>query len=182
MPQKIGSVSELGRYGCAHINLEEIESEKAEGNFVSTAVRPDPNVGLRAQIYKKSWDEIKSNPVFGIGWGNIGKVLGTDERGASLNASNIFLEVWLGSGILGLIAFISVLIYIVILSLKVFSGKGSEFDSDSESNSDGRIASVFAVLGLFAILVPNLFNSGIFLGFLWAYLGIVISLLYHKRN
>ncbi|KKT94023.1 MAG: hypothetical protein UW95_C0019G0023 [Parcubacteria group bacterium GW2011_GWC1_45_14] len=170
VPQEIGSVSELGRYGCAHINLEEIETEKAKGNFVSTAVRPDPNVDLRAQIYKKSWNEIKSNPVFGIGWGNIGKILGSDERGASLNASNIFLEVWLGTGIVGLVCLVFVFGSILIKSLQFYY----------EGGVGEKTAAVFAALGAFAILVPNLFNSGIFLGFLWAYFGIAVSLLNKK--
>ena len=167
VPQEIRSVSELGQYGCAHINLEEIESEKAEGKFVSTTLRPDPNVDLRAQIYKKSWNKIKGNPVFGIGWGNIGKVLGTDERGASLNASNIFLEVWLGAGIVGLVSLVFVLGFILIKSLSLFYKGGVE----------EKTVAAFVALGTFAVLVPNLFNSGIFLGFLWMYLGIAVSLL-----
>ncbi|KKW07063.1 MAG: hypothetical protein UY41_C0009G0002 [Candidatus Moranbacteria bacterium GW2011_GWE1_49_15] len=162
-----GNSGELGQYGCAHINLEEIESEKAEGKFVSTTLRPDPNVDLRAQIYKKSWNKIKGNPVFGIGWGNIGKVLGTDERGASLNASNIFLEVWLGAGIVGLVSLVFVLGFILIKSLSLFYKGGVE----------EKTVAAFVALGTFAVLVPNLFNSGIFLGFLWMYLGIAVSLL-----
>ncbi|EKE15587.1 MAG: hypothetical protein ACD_11C00128G0001, partial [uncultured bacterium] len=44
VPQKIGNVDELVRYGCRHINLEEMESEKKHGRFVSTVFRLDPNV------------------------------------------------------------------------------------------------------------------------------------------
>lgn len=171
VPQKIENVSELNKYGCRHINLEEIETEKSAGNFVSTVLRPDPNVGIRSEIYAKSRNEIKENPVLGIGWGNIGRILGTDERGASLNASNIFLEIWLGSGILGLLSFGAVLMYILFRAYFFYYGQ----------NSQEKIISVFAVLGFFAILVPNLFNSGIFLGFLWAYLGIAISLIIVKK-
>jgi len=169
--KNIKNISELAIYGCAHIKLEEIEKEKAKGNFVSTVLRPDPNVGVRAEIYRKSWNEIKNNPVFGIGWGNIGKILGTDERGASFNSSNIFLEVWLGSGVIGLISFIFIFGYILTQSLVLFY----------KSDEDGKIVAVFAALGAFAIIVPNLFNAGIFLGFLWAYLGVAVSLLNREK-
>ena len=98
LPESVESVADLDQYNCRHINLEEIDSEKANGKYISEIFRKDPNVSIRSQIYRKSWEEIKKHPILGIGWGNIGNVLGQDERGATLNSSNIFLEVWLGSG------------------------------------------------------------------------------------
>lgn len=171
VPQMIMNVSELANFGCRHINLEEIESEKESGNFVTTVFRPDPNVGVRADIYRKSVSEIRNKPVFGIGWGSIGKMLGTDERGAFFNTSNIFLEVWLGAGILGFISLMFVFGYILTKTGIIFyKGFGEE-----------RIFSVFSALGLFAILIPNLFNAGIFLGFLWVYLGIAVGMLNENK-
>jgi hypothetical protein len=171
LPQKIENVSELEKYDCRHINLEDIEKEKTEGHFVSTIFRPDPNVSIRSQIYQKSIEQIKKHPIFGIGWGNISKILGSDERGAGLNASNIFLEIWLGSGIIGLLAFLTIWIYIFILSLKRI------LKNDPES----KVVGMFMMLGFFAFLIPNLFNSGIFLGILWVWLGIVLSLKSNKN-
>ncbi|HPN54461.1 MAG TPA: O-antigen ligase family protein [Candidatus Moranbacteria bacterium] len=166
-PDKINNVSELEQYGCRHINLEEIEKEKAAGFAIKEIYRNDPNVNIRAEIYKKSWEQIKAHPIFGIGWGSISRILGTDERGAGLNASNIFLETWLGSGLIGILSFIILLVYIFAKSVKIFLSK---------SIIDKSVA-VFILLGWTAIIIPNLFNSGIFLGFLWVYLAATLGLM-----
>lgn len=163
----ISNVSQLGSYGCRHINLEEIESEKAQGKIVKEIYRNDPNVDIRKQIYAKSISEIKANPVFGIGWGGIGKVLGSDERGAGLNASNMFLEVWLGSGILGLLAILSLVCYILAASIKGYFTQNKE-------------RSVISLLASLAIIIPNLFNAGIFLAVVWVLFALSISILEEK--
>lgn len=161
------NTDELSKYGCKHINLEEVSGEKEKGKNILKVFRPDPNIEMRENIYKKSWHEIKKSPFLGIGWGNIGEKLGTDKHGSSLNSSNVFLEVWLGSGLLGIIAWVTLLGYIFFKALVYF------YRGDEES----KIISVFVILGFFSILIPNLFNAGIFLGFLWVYLGIAVSLL-----
>ena len=151
----------LEKIGCRHIDLEDIDQERTEGNFVTEVFRKDPNVNIRSVIYAKSWELIKSHPILGIGWGGVGGYLGTDERGTGLNASNIFLETWLGAGLLGLASFVALLIIILIRALRNF------IQADSERKAIG----LFLILGFFAILVPNLFNSGIMLGYLWLFLG-----------
>ena len=161
----------LDRLGCRHINLEEIAIEKSKGFIVMEVYRQDPNINIRQQIYQKSWEQLKNNPILGIGWGSIGQVLGTDERGAALNSSNIFLEVWLGSGIIGLLSFIAIWIMILISGLLNFSSK----------NRDSKIYGIFLIFCLFAILVPNLFNAGILIGFLWVFWGIS-QIKYEDRN
>lgn len=161
---RIDSINELNQYGCQHINLEDIEKEKLAGNFVTEIYRPDPNVNIRSQIYRKSWQEIKTHPVLGIGWGNIGNILGKDERGMGLNSSNIFLEVWLGTGILGLLAFILIWIYILAKGVKFF------YNDDLWEKSLG----LFLFIGGIALIAPNLFNAGIFMGALWLFFGISI--------
>ncbi|MDP1833443.1 MAG: O-antigen ligase family protein [Candidatus Moranbacteria bacterium] len=154
-------VEELENIGCRHIDLEEIANEKARGNFVTEVYRDDPNVSIRSAIYGKSWGLIKAHPFWGIGWGSISVYLGQDERGAGLNASNIFLEVWLGSGLIGLVAFI--LLWMVVLARALVDF----LQDDPEMENVG----IFLLLGFFAILIPNLFNSGIMLGYLWLFLG-----------
>lgn len=169
VPSKINSVDELAAYGCRHINLEDIEKEKTAGNKVTEVNRPDPNVGIRAKIYRISWEQIKAHPVFGIGWGSIGDILGRDERGASLNASNIFLETWLGAGILGFLSLVILLGYLL-------------FGSIAQYIKGEQLITIFIMLATIAIIVPNLFNSGIFLGFLWAYLGAAASLMGNSKK
>ncbi|KKR22143.1 MAG: hypothetical protein UT50_C0001G0055 [Candidatus Moranbacteria bacterium GW2011_GWA2_39_41] len=159
----IENTDELEQYHCRHINLEDIYKEAAAGNFVTEVFRKDPNVNVRAQIYQKSWNLIKQNPILGIGWGNISSYLGTDERGTGLNASNIFLEIWLGSGLIGLLAFLAVWLWILGKSARDFF-----LAKDSQ-----KFLPLFILLGWFALTIPNLFNSGIMLGFLWVFLGVV---------
>ncbi|MDO8241127.1 MAG: O-antigen ligase family protein [Candidatus Moranbacteria bacterium] len=158
-PQEL---SDLETINCRHINLEEVETEKSAGHFVTEVFRRDPNVNVRSEIYKKSWNLIKQNPILGIGWGNVSSYLGTDERGTGLNASNIFLEIWLGSGIIGLLAFLAVWLWILGKSARDFF-----LAKDSQ-----KFLPLFILLGWFALTIPNLFNSGIMLGFLWVFLGI----------
>lgn len=172
LPDSINTIDELEKFGCRHINLEEIEGEQLSGNIVKEIYRKDPNIGVRGEIYKKSWELIKSHPILGIGWGSISTYLGTDERGAGLNASNIFLEVWLGTGIVGLVAFLVVWTFVLLKSIRDFF-----FAKDVE-----KIWPLFMLLGWFALTVPNLFNSGIMLGFLWLYLGISFIKTNENRN
>lgn len=166
LPERIGSVAELEQYGCRHINLEDKLYEKMAGNFVKEIDRPDPNVSIRAEIYRKSWNVIKENPLLGIGWGNSVSILGRDERGEALNSSNIFLEAWLGSGILGFLALVYIFVYAIIQSLRNFV----------RDNDGAKISGLFVLLCAVALLVPNLFNAGIFLGILWVFWGIAAGM------
>ena len=170
LSQKIDSLADLDNCNCRHINLEDIEKEKATGNYISEVYRPDPNVNIRAEIYRDSLQQIKYHPILGIGWGSISKILGTDERGAGLNASNIFLETWLGAGILGFMSLLCLILYILFVMTKRFV--------HASGNDAGLI---FLALGIFAVVIPNFFNSGVFLGFVWTFFGISISLLNEKR-
>ena len=166
LPENIANVSELAQYNCRHINLEEIDQEKASGKIVQEIYRQDPNVNTRKIIYQKTWQEIRTHPILGIGWGSMGKILGTDERGTPLNTSNIFLEIWLSSGILGLLSFAILLGYILIQSAKNFL---------SAQDLDSRIFAIFVLSALAGLIIFNLFNSGILLAFLWVFLGITIT-------
>ena len=71
--------------------------------------------------------------------------------------------------------------------------EGQHFVLTTHENSDGDglgsevatngsdVAATFILLGLFAIFVPNLFNSGIFLGFVWVFLAIAVGLSGKKK-
>lgn len=158
--KEIENVKELEKYNCRHINLQEIKREESKGNLVTRVYRNDPNVNVRAEVYRKSWQEIKNNWFFGIGWGNIGSILGTDEAGTTLNSSNIFLEIWLGAGILGIVSFLILIIGVLWRGLTcLFKG------GDSKNKSLG----IFLILGIVAIIIPNMFNAGVMLGYLWLF-------------
>ena len=163
LPESIQNIAELKKYDCQFINLEDIEKKKADGKFVTEIYRQDPNVQTRSEIYQKSWEQIKDHPILGIGWGSIGNILGRDSRGVILNSSNIFLETYLGAGIIGFLALIILLGYILVKSIKNYYC--------AESNSQ-KVVSLFVIASWFAIVIPNLFNAGIFLGFFWVWLAV----------
>lgn len=168
LPEKITSTDELAALGCRHIDLEEIDTERMASRFIGVTDRPDPNVDIRKDIYKKSWAEIRGHPVLGIGWGSISSVLGTDNRGAGLNASNVFLEVWLGSGLLGLLGFLGFLTLALAHMLRAFLRSSAEAGILSET------LPTFILAAIPGLLVFDLFNSGILLGFLWVLFAIAL--------
>ncbi len=166
-PAAIGTTDELAAYGCRHINLEDIEREREAGYLVTEIDRRDPNIALRGQIYVTVSEVVQSHPFLGIGWGSISSILGTDERGAGLNASNIFLEVWLGSGLLGLAALVVLLSY---FSLRLLEGvMGASMTEEAM-----LAASLLSIL--LGLTVFNLFNSGILLGFYFMFFAVAALL------
>lgn len=174
IPQPLESVSELGQYACRHINLEELEGEALAGKVIKKVYRKDPNFSIRKEIYVKSWGLLKHNWIFGIGWGNISDVLGKDENGNGLNSSNLFLETWLGAGIFGLVALLSLMGYIIFRGKYFFLKKcweGKFFREDSSFD----FFYLFLILSAVAIVIPNLFNAGIMLGFLWVWMGVALA-------
>jgi len=160
LPSRIDDVSELQPYNCTHIDLEEIVSNKDRGLVVTTIDRPDPNVDIRKDIYNTSLQAALSAPIVGIGWGSIGQILGVDGAGTTLNSSNIFLQVWLSAGVLGLIGFIVMVIALIARGLVLVA----------RARRSLRYAyGLFILLGGIAILIPNLFNAGLLLGYVWVY-------------
>ncbi|MFA4817396.1 MAG: O-antigen ligase family protein [Parcubacteria group bacterium] len=167
-----GEEKDLQSCNCYQINLEDIEKEKAAGQRIEEVYRKDPNISIRSEIYQKSWQQIKAHPILGIGWGNIGEILGRDGRGAVLNSSNIFLEIWLGAGISGLASFLLLWSYIIVMSFRAFYRKRAKPEAFW----------LFLILAWIALTIPNLFNAGIFLGLLWIFSGVSISLLNYKEE
>lgn len=171
LPERIQSLEELPALGCQHINLEERAAFERAGLVVTEIGRDDPNVSVRKSIYERTFAVLKTHLVQGIGWGTIGYRLGTDERGAALNASNIFLEFWLGSGLIGFLAFSILWFALGFQSGRlVFSGGQSELAFPMFFHT--------AWLGL---TVFNLFNSGVLLGFFFFFLGLG-GLLWMKKR
>ncbi len=181
IPEIISSANELEKFGCRHINLEEIGSYRSQGKTVTEIFRKDPNVMTRGMIYQKSWEILRAHPILGVGYGTITQALGTDERGSGLNESNIFLQIWAGSGIMGLLAFVGIFGYLFIYALrrvspvcpinKIIGCPVVEDDFEKTLN-------VFAVLGILAIIIPNLFNAGLLMGMFWLGLAIFASIKY----
>ncbi len=159
-PRAIQSVEDLTHYGCEHILLEEKAERMERGELVTATERPDPNVDIRKHIYLTSWEALREHPILGIGWGNIGPKLGVDERGASYNASNVFLEVWLGGGLIaltGLLSFIGIALWRLAFAWR-----------------DGEVLTGAALLSVSAgLLIFNLFNTGLLLGFVWIFFALL---------
>jgi len=177
IPQIVESIDELTKYGCRHINLEEIGSYKSKGKTVTEIFRKDPNVMTRRQIYQKGFEIIREHPILGVGFGTITQSLGADERGAGLNESNIFLQVWASSGILGLIALVAIFGYLFIYSFRRISPIcplnriiGCPIIRDDFE----KTLNIFLFLGLLALLIPNLFNAGLLMGLFWLGLAIFV--------
>ncbi len=164
VPKKIESTDRLSEFGCFHIDLEDIAKEQKQGREVKEVFRPDPNVDVRKKIYAISWNEIKKYPLLGQGLGSSGIVLGQDEHGSNYNASNIFLESWLSMGIIGFLLVLLIFFYPIFWSLKnIF--KGRNINSSS-----------FVLLTALAVLIPNMFNSGLLLGVVWAWIAITAGI------
>jgi hypothetical protein len=169
---RIASIQELASYGCQHINLEEIKFEQQNGGVIKEVYRPDPSVGVRKDVYKKSWVEIKKHWLFGQGLGSSGFFLGKDNLGHNLNSSNIFLEVLLSMGVAGLMIFMLVIITPFVIGLKLLQLKAGKY-----SKKPKEVIAVFLLLTFFAILIPNLFNAGFLIAFFWIWLAMVMSYL-----
>ncbi|MCW1888753.1 MAG: O-antigen ligase family protein [Candidatus Moranbacteria bacterium] len=164
LPKRIESVEELSLYGCRHITLEAIEEEKQVGKSIQEVERRDPNFSIRSQIYQKSWETLKTHFVFGIGLGNSSQFLGLDAQGAGLNTSNLFLETWLASGLLG---GLSLFLLWIVLGIRFVYGivKGSYPE---------RYMLGFALLC--GMTIFNLFNAGMFLGSFFFLLALLVTL------
>lgn len=160
--QKITDIAELAQYNCRHIDLEEISAEERAGHYVLKIDRDDPNISVRSVVYGKSIVAIQRHPFVGYGWGSSGVILGNDASGTPLNASNIFLETALSIGIIGM-GFLSM----IFLLLAIYGWNILYKVQNIHDKSFG----IFVVLGISAIVVPNFFNAGLLLGFVWVFAG-----------
>lgn len=162
--QRIGSTDELASFGCQQINLEDIGRFQSEGLAIQEVSRPDPNVNVRRHIYETSLGLIRQHWLRGIGWGEAKTFLGTDAQGNGLNTSNMFLEVWLGSGLVGALGFGAYWILLGWLLLR-------QFLFSSSISFEIKDLSAWVLLSFWVMLtVFNLFNTGLLLGIFCGYL------------
>ncbi len=164
LPDEINTMGELEIFGCRHIGLEEVEREQMNKMFVTTIMRPDPNVSIRKDIYVKTFQQIKEHPLLGQGLGSAVSFLGTDDHGSGLNTSNIILEIFVSMGIFAMAIAVYLVGFLTIWSFgRIFKSKE-------------HIFSTFVLLSGIAIIIPNMFNSGLLLGMFWFWLAIVVSI------
>lgn len=146
------------------IDKKRIEDYKKKGVEVKTRRVEDVNILRRTESFTDNFDIVLKHPFLGIGFGGIENAFGE-----GVNANNIFMEIWIATGTLGLIVFMTVF-YCIVREWCVLY-----FKNRSESRN---VYLLFVILGLVAIVIPNIFNSGIFLGFFWVYLGLASSILF----
>lgn len=81
----------------------------------------DISLNTRAQVWNAVLDMAKKHPVFGYGTGfnNIRQVLHNTYNVKQPHAHNIFLEIWLENGILGVVLFAAILLVFAINILKL---------------------------------------------------------------
>ncbi|NTW75554.1 MAG: hypothetical protein HGB34_01500 [Candidatus Moranbacteria bacterium] len=168
-PTGVSTTDELAAFGCRHINLDEIPFEMTSGYVIAEIQRNDPNISIRKAIYDRSIALGSEHPFIGVGWGSITRVLGTDARGAGLNASNVFLEIWLGSGLFGIVGFVGFLVLLAYRAFRDFRRFRGTFP-------------FFLITAFSGLIMFDLFNSGILLGFVWAILGVSGSYLFREAS
>lgn len=175
IPRYIERVEEIKQNGCGMIMLEDVDEYRNRGFAVVKIFRKDPNAEIRKNVWKTSLEEIVKHPVTGIGWGNIGSLLGTDERGATLSSSNLFLEMWLGSGIFGFVGCMVVFGYLFAKNAHdVWRAKCETKKKNLYGNTDNVFP--IGIMGLLiALVVFNLFNSAHFLAILWVVLALATT-------
>ncbi len=170
LPYEIRTMDELDIFGCRHIDLEEVKREKMNKMFVTTIMRPDPNISIRKEIYAKTFKETKKHLFLGQGLGSAASFLGTDDHGSGLNTSNIVLEILLSMGIFAAIFSIFIIGKLISWSLaRVYNVKNHIFSS-------------LILLSGVAIIIPNMFNAGLLMGMFWFWLAIVVCIYEFVRN
>lgn len=148
------------------IEKKKIADYKKQGIEVKEKKVQDINILRRRESFTDNFDIILKHPFLGIGFGGIETVFGE-----GTNANNLFMEIWIATGVIGLIIF-GLIFYLIFREWLVFFIK--------KRNKNNQPYLFFIILGLAVIIIPNIFNSGLFLGFFWVYLGITANLFDHQ--
>lgn len=145
------------------IEKNKINEYKNKGVEVREQKVKDINIVKRTESFTNMYDIVLRHPILGIGFGGLQEVFGQ-----GTNANNIFFEIWVASGVVGLVLF-ALVFYCIFREWLFFYLK--------KRNAQNQAYLFFIILGLIAILIPNVFNSGLLLGFFWVYLGLAANLL-----
>jgi len=82
------------------------------------------SINARLEVWKHCMDIIKQNPICGVGIGDVNDVLLTQYKESNndyliqkkMNPHNMYLQIWVGTGLIGLIIFImSMVLFIIVL-------------------------------------------------------------------
>jgi putative inorganic carbon (HCO3(-)) transporter len=126
----------------------------------------------RAELFTSAVNIFKAHPIFGAGLGMFGKLF-KNGSGQHLHAHNIYLEIAAEMGIVGLLAFLS----IMIIFFKKFIINLFEW---AKTGGTVKIISIAAGASIFASLISNLSTSSILVGFydplvFWLLLAIAVN-------
>lgn len=142
------------------IDLEEIEQFEKQGWRVFEAKTFDVNVGSRWSAYASNIVMIKEHWFLGQGQGSV-----LARRDFLHNANNIFFEWWIAGGILALAVFI----FLLGRPLKA----PLEMMRRSQDKDSRLVFSATCLMGVTAIVLVNLFNSGVLFIPMWVFLGMI---------
>lgn len=87
----------------------------------------ETSVSTRTKVWKSAFDMLKHKPIFGYGtgFGNTRDMLHNVYKVKQPHAHNIFLEVWIETGILGLIIMISLFVVSGLILLSMYKKGGN---------------------------------------------------------
>ncbi len=112
---------------------------------------------VREELYTSAIDIFKAHPFLGAGLGMYGKLFKNGSSG-HLHVHNIYLEIAAEMGIIGLLAFLSILFVVVKKFIK------NLFDW-ANTGGTARIVTTAAGASIFASFISNLSTSSIIVGF-----------------
>ncbi|MBT9140717.1 MAG: hypothetical protein DDT30_01295 [Dehalococcoidia bacterium] len=134
--------------------------------------RSDINVVTRFRYFQDAWEIIKDYPVFGLG-GHGWKSRYFQYQSAlysSTEVHNHFLQVWVETGIIGLLIFLGIWLAFIHTAFSLYRGEDEE----------KKIYAVAIGLGVLAVVLHSLYDFNLSLGaigiFLWALMGVLRSL------
>lgn len=140
-------------------------------DFSASAGRVTTSNNLRWQIWQASMELGAKHPILGVGLGNFQNAFAklTAERGnfpeyitpMALTSHNIFLMFWLSTGVLGLAAFIWILILFYIEAFKKLS-----------SNATAVVLAVVTTIVAYGLVESSIWKNDLGVLF-WTFLGLI---------
>ncbi|MDI6782623.1 MAG: O-antigen ligase family protein, partial [bacterium] len=134
---------------CTQFPKSELKSAKLE-TFSARLAMPTSTVSERLHYWSIAKQMITDHPILGTGIGSFGIRYGRYKPvgiGETKYAHNLFLQIWVEQGILGLLSFLGLLIVLIYLGIKQFQRVNSGF-------------SIAIFGGLLAFIVDGFFGFG----------------------